>query len=97
MKLKQYVYEIFKTNEANNGTDILNMGLPMFLNDVERGRGCYCPEPLDFAVLKEQWEAMTSEERAQENQMVRRFITEHYSELVKAYPDRDKMTLVGVE
>ena len=37
MQTIQYVYEIFRTNEAAGGTDVLNVGLPMFQADVAAG------------------------------------------------------------
>ena len=51
MKTLNYVYEVFKTNEANNGTDVLNVGLPMFQSDVASGEQRLCPVALDVAPL----------------------------------------------
>ena len=67
MQTIQYVYEIFRTNEAAGGTDVLNVGLPMFQADVAAGERKHCPVALDFAALKRDYEAMTSEERKADN------------------------------
>lgn len=91
MKLRDYVYEIYRTSKENNCTDILNMALPMFQADLSAGEQHYCPVPLDFAALKAEYESMTSEERAEDNKDVRQFINQHKAELADAYPDRDKM------
>lgn len=97
MNLKQYTYEIFKTNEANNGTDILNVGLPMFLDDIMKGKNNHCPVNLDFEGLKKQWDALTVDQRQETNEGIRKFIQNHYDEMVNAYPDRDMMLEIGKE
>ena len=94
MKTVQYVYEIFKTNEANGGADVLNKGLPMFQADITAGVRKYCPVALDFAALKKDYEAMTSDERAEDNKATREFIGQHMTELAEAYPDRDAMLAI---
>lgn len=94
MNAKQYVYEIFKTNEANNGTDILNVGLPMFMSDIKNGKRALCPVALDFASLNAEYEAMTPEERRADYEATHKFISAHYNELVEAYPDRDAMLAI---
>ena len=71
MKMLNYVYEVFATNEANNGTDVLNVGLPMFQSDVASGEKRLCPVALDFAALKDDYMAMTSDERAADNKEFR--------------------------
>lgn len=91
MNLKQYAYEIFKTNEANGGADVLNVGLPMFMDDIMKGKSGYCPVHLDFESLKKQWDKLTVDERGQVNADIRRYISKNYNALVDAYPDRDKM------
>lgn len=94
MQTIQYVYEIFKTNEANNGSDVLNIGLPMFQSDVASGEQRLCPVALDFAALKEDYMAMTSDERAADNKEFREFVGQHMQELAEAYPDRDAMLAI---
>lgn len=94
MKSLNYVYEIYKTNEANNGTDVLNVGFPMFQADVTAGVRKHCPIPLDFSALKKDYEAMNSEERAADNKEFREFVGQHYGELGRAYPDRDAMLAI---
>ena len=94
MQTIQYVYEIFRTNEAAGGTDVLNVGLPMFQADVAAGERKHCPVALDFAALKRDCEAMTSEERKADNQQAREFIGQHMAELAEAYPDRDAMLAI---
>ena len=94
MKTLNYVYEVFKTNEANNGTDVLNVGLPMFQSDVASGEQRLCPVALDFAALKEDYMAMTSDERAADNKEFREFVGQHMAELAEAYPDRDAMLAI---
>lgn len=94
MQTIQYVYEIFRTNEANNGSDVLNIGLPMFQSDVASGEQRLCPVALDFAALKEDYMAMTSDERAADNKEFREFVGQHMAELAEAYPDRDAMLAI---
>lgn len=94
MKTIQYVYEIFKTNEANGGADVLNKGLPMFQMDVSTGERKYCPVPLDFKALKADYDAMNTDERAADNKATREFIGQHMAELAEAYPDRDAMLAI---
>ena len=94
MKMLNYVYEVFATNEANNGTDVLNVGLPMFQADITAGVRKYCPVALDFAALKKDYEAMTSDERKADNKATREFIGQHMTELAEAYPDRDAMLAI---
>ena len=94
MKTLNYVYEVFKTNEANNGTDVLNVGLPMFQADVAAGARKHCPVALDFAALKRDYESMTSDERKADNRQAREFIAHNIQALAEAYPDRDAMLAV---
>ena len=94
MKTLNYVYEVFKTNEANNGSDVLNIGLPMFQSDVASGEQRLCPVALDFAALKEDYMAMTSDERAADNKEFRESVGQHMAELAEAYPDRDAMLAI---
>ena len=94
MKTLNYVYEVFKTNEANNGSDVLNIGLPMFQSDVASGEQRLCTVALDFAALKEDYMAMTSDERAADNKEFREFVGQHMAELAEAYPDRDAMLAI---
>lgn len=94
MKTLNYVYEVFKTNEANNGSDVLNIGLPMFQSDVASGEQRLCPVALDFAALKKDYMAMTSDERAADNKEFREFVGQHMAELAEAYPDRDAMLAI---
>ena len=91
MQTIQYVYEIFRTNEAAGGTDVLNVGLPMFQADVAAGARKHCPVALDFAALKRDYESMTSDERKADNKQAREFIGQHMAELAEASPDRDAM------
>ena len=94
MQTIQYVYEIFRTNEAAGGTDVLNVGLPMFQADVAAGERKHCPVALDFAALKRDYESMTSEERKADNQQAREFIAHNLQALAQAYPDRDAMLAI---
>ena len=94
MKTLNYVYEVFKTNEANNGSDVLNIGLPMFQSDVASGEQRLCPVALDFAALKRDYESMTSDERKADNKEFREFVGQHMAELAEAYPDRDAMLAI---
>ena len=94
MKTLNYVYEVFKTNEANNGSDVLNIGLPMFQSDVASGEQRLCPVALDFAALKEDYMAMPGAERAADNKGFREFVGQHMAELAEAYPDRDAMLAI---
>lgn len=94
MKMLNYVYEVFATNEANNGSDVLNIGLPMFQSDVASGEQRLCPVALDFAALKADYMAMTSDERAADNKEFREFVGQHMAELAEAYPDRDAMLAI---
>lgn len=104
MKLTNYVYEIYRTNEAikeaNAGNpayehpDIVNVGLSGFLDDVCKGKQNFCPVELDFAALGAEWDAMTSDERAEQNREVRELIAHNSKALSEAYPNRDKMLAI---
>lgn len=101
MKLTDYVYEIYKTNEAiakaNSGNpayehpDVLNVGLSGFIDDICKGKQNFCPVALNFESLGNEWNSMTSDERSSQYKEVRDFISGHTKELSNAYPDRDKM------
>ena len=105
INLKQYTYEIYRTNEAikqaNAGNpayehpDVLNVGLSGFLSDLDKGERNFCPVPLDFAALGAAWAAMTSDERAAQNKAVREFIAHNSKALSQAYPDRDRMLAIA--
>ena len=85
MRTLDYVYEVYKTNAANGGMDVLNIGLPMFQADVLAGEQKNCPVALDFAALKADYLSMTTDERAADNKEFREFVGRHVTELAEAY------------
>lgn len=95
MRTLDYVYEVYKTNEAMKGNDVLNVGLAGFQADVTAGVRKNCPIALNFKGLKADYEAMTSDERAADNKEFREFVGQHVAELAEAYKQgRDAMLAV---